>query len=196
MARIKRAYTKTKAKPGRKVKFRRQSYTSELKSKATAWKLVYGMKQTAIQKKLKDEYGIEVAMPTLYSWVANEKKSYCTWWPDNKFNPKQTSDPPKKWLVKSTRKTEYHQSSNAGHNGTTVPYLCTLCQRRFKSKVNLTKHVYWHTINNDNRDDDPADPMEVIETPDEDEFNRFTMSITITITIFCIISWMASNINH
>ena len=76
MARIKRAYTKTKAKPGRKVKFRRQSYTSELKSKATAWKLVYGMKQTAIQKKLKDEYGIEVAMSTLSSWILNRKKFY------------------------------------------------------------------------------------------------------------------------
>ena len=93
MARIKRAYTKTKAKPGRKVKFRRQSYTSELKSKATAWKLVYGMKQTAIQKKLKDEYGIEVAMSTLYSWASNEKKSLCTWQnPDKRFNPKQTPD--------------------------------------------------------------------------------------------------------
>ena len=81
---------------------------------ATSWKLVYDMKFTAIQKKLKDEYGIEVAMPTLYSWVSNEKKSLCTWWnPDKRFNPKQTSDLPKKWLVKSTRKTEYHQSSNA-----------------------------------------------------------------------------------
>ena len=130
-----------------------------------------------------------------------EKETLCTWWnPDKRFNPKQTPDLivdlPKKWLVKSTRKTEYHQSSNARHNGPTVPHLCTLCQRRFKSKVNLIKHVYWHTITDDNRDDDPADPMEVIETPDEDEFNRFTMSITITITIFCIISWMASNINH
>ena len=130
-----------------------------------------------------------------------KKKSLCTWWnPDKRFNPKQTPDLivdlPKKWLVKSTRKTEYHQSSNARHNDPTVPRLCKLCQRRFKSKVNLTKHVYWHTINDDNRDDDPADPMEVIETPDEDEFNRFTMSITITITIFCFISWMASNINH
>ena len=101
MARIIRASTETKGKQGRKVKIRRQTYPLELKKKATSWKLVYGMKFTAIQKKLKDEYGIEVAMPTLYSWVANEKKSYCTWWPDNKFNPKQTSDPPKKWLVKS-----------------------------------------------------------------------------------------------
>ena len=76
MARIKRAYTKTKAKPGRKVKFRGQIYTLKLKSKATAWKLVYGMKQTAIQIKWKDEYGIEVVMPTLYSWVSKRKKNY------------------------------------------------------------------------------------------------------------------------
>ena len=54
MARIIRAYTKTKGKQGRKVEIRQQTYTSELKSKAMAWKLVYGMKQTAIQNKLKD----------------------------------------------------------------------------------------------------------------------------------------------
>ena len=136
--------------------------------------------------------GLKLQCPLYIVGLQMKKKSYCTWWPDNKFNPKQTSDPPKKWLVNSTRKTEYHQSSNAGHNGPTAPYLCTLCQRRFKSKVNLTKHVYWHTINDDNRDDDPADPMEVIESQDEDELYRFT----ITITIFCFISWMASNINH
>ena len=76
MSRIKRAYTKTKGKQGRKVKIRRQTYPLELKKKATSWKLVYGMKFTAIQKKLKDEYGIEVAMPTLYSWVSKRKKLY------------------------------------------------------------------------------------------------------------------------
>ena len=176
MARMKRADPKTKGKQRPKLKIRRQTYTPELKSKATTWKLVSGMKMTAIQKKVKNQYGIEVALPTLYSWVSKRKKLF------------------KKWLVKSTRKTEYHQSSNARRNDPTVPHLCTLCQRRFKSKVNLTKHVYWHTINDGNRDDDPADPMEVIESQDEDELYRFT--ITITITIFCCISWMASNINH
>ena len=75
MSRIKRAYTKTKGKQGGKVKIRRQTCTSELKKKATSWKLVYGMKMTAIQKKLKDEYVIEVAMPTLYTWVSNRKKN-------------------------------------------------------------------------------------------------------------------------
>ena len=73
---MKRADPKTKGKQRPKVKIRRQTYTSELKSKATAWKLVYGMKLTAIQKKLKDEYGIEVAMLTLYNWVSNRKKLY------------------------------------------------------------------------------------------------------------------------
>ena len=93
MARIIRAYTETKGKQGRKVKIRIQTYTSELKSKATAWKLVYGIKLTAIQKKLKDEYGIEVAMPTLYSLVSKRKKTLCTWWnPDKRFNPKQRPD--------------------------------------------------------------------------------------------------------
>ena len=72
MARIIRASTETKGKQGRTVKIRR--HPLELKKMATSWKLVYDMKFIAIQKKLKDEYGIEVAMPTLYSWVANEKK--------------------------------------------------------------------------------------------------------------------------
>ena len=75
-----------------------------------------------------------------------------------------------------------------------------LCPRRFKSSVNLTLHVYWHTIKDqeviDNSDDDPADPMEVIESQDEDELYRFTITITITITFFCYISWMAYNLNH
>ena len=201
MARIIRASTETKGKQGRKVKIRRQTYPLELKKKAMSWKLVYGMKMTAIQKKLKDEYGIEVAIPTLYTWVADRKKTLCTWWkPEKKFKPKPRPEVlfalERKWFVKSTKKTEYHQSTNAGNNGPTVPHVCNLCQRRFKSKVNLTKHVFWHTINDDNRDDDPADPMEVIESQDEDELYTFTMSITITITIFCFISWMASNINH
>ena len=88
MARIIRASTETKGKQGRTVKIRR--HPLELKKMATSWKLVYDMKFIAIQKKLKDEYGIEVAMPTLYSWVSNEKKSLCTWWnPDKRFNPKQ-----------------------------------------------------------------------------------------------------------
>ena len=54
MAKSKRAYTKPKAKPGRKVKHRRQSFTLDLKSKARAWKLVDGMKTTAIRKKLNE----------------------------------------------------------------------------------------------------------------------------------------------
>ena len=76
MARMKRADPKTKGKQGTKVKIRRQTYTSELKSKATTWKLVSGMKMTAIQKKVKDQYGIEVALPTLYGWVSKRKKLF------------------------------------------------------------------------------------------------------------------------
>ena len=181
MARLKRADPKTKGKQRPKLIIRRQRYTSELKSKATTWKLVSGMKMTAIQNKVKDHYGIKVALPTLYGWVSKRKKIF------------------KKWLVKSTRKTEYHQSSTARGNDPTVPHLCKLCPRRFKSNVNLTLHVYWHTINDqeviDNSDDAPADPMEVIESQD-DELYRFTITIAITMTFFCYISWMASNINH
>ena len=68
MAKTKRAYTKPKAKPGRKDKLTRQSFTLEIKAKARAWKLVDGMKTTAIKKKLKDKYGLEVAMSTISTW--------------------------------------------------------------------------------------------------------------------------------
>ena len=68
MAKTKRAYTKPKAKPGRKVILRRRSYTLELKAKARAWKQVDKMKTIAIQKKLKDEYKLDVALSTVSTW--------------------------------------------------------------------------------------------------------------------------------
>ena len=68
MARTKRAYTKTKAKLGRKVILRQRSYTLELKAKARAWKKFDNMKTSAIQKKLKDEYQLDVALSTLSTW--------------------------------------------------------------------------------------------------------------------------------
>ena len=57
------------------------------------------------------------------------------------------------YLAKSTKKTEWHKSQKADRNGIIVPHQCKLCPRRFKCNVNLTLHVYWHTIN-DNIDDD------------------------------------------
>ena len=49
-----------------------------------------------------------------------------------------------------------------------------MCQRRFKSNVNLTLHVYWHTINDHNRDDDdPDDPMDNSESEDEESASQF-----------------------
>ena len=77
---------------------------------------------------------------------------------------------------------QYHKSTNGRRNVSTVSNPCKLCPRRFKSNVNLTLHVYWHTINNQERaqerDDDPDDPMEVIESydEDEDELYRFAAS--------------------
>ena len=72
MAKTKRTYTKPKAKPGRKVKLTQKSFTLEIKAKERAWKLVDGMKTTAIKKKLKDEYGLDVPRSTLSTWWNSE----------------------------------------------------------------------------------------------------------------------------
>ena len=61
--------SKTK-RPGRKVKATRQIYTLELKSKAKAWKQHDGMSLKEIKKKLKNDYGIDIAMSTLSTWWA------------------------------------------------------------------------------------------------------------------------------
>ena len=50
-------------------------------------------------------------------------------------------------LAKNARKTDWHESNNVRRNGSTVPNPCKLCPRRFKCNVNLTLHVYWHTMN-------------------------------------------------
>ena len=84
--------------------------------------------------------GLKLHCPLYIVGFQREKQTLCTWWkPDKIFNPNQRPDLlvdlDKKWLVKSTRKTEYHQSSNARHNDPTVPHLCKLCPRRFKSST-------------------------------------------------------------
>ena len=80
------------------------------------------------------------------------------------------------YLAKSTKKTEWHKSQKARRNGPSVPNPCKLCPRRFKCNVNLTLHVYWHTMNDQERaqemNDDPDDPMAVNNnnnSEDEDE---------------------------
>ena len=72
------------------------------------------------------------------------------------------------YLCKSSKKTEYHKSTLVSKNVTTATYVCKMCQRRFKCQVNLTLHIYWHTIKDHFRDDgDPDDPMDNSESEDE-----------------------------
>ena len=77
------------------------------------------------------------------------------------------------YLAKSTKKTEWHKSQKARRNGPSVPNQCKLCPRHFKCNVNLTLHVYWHTMNDQKRaqemNDDPDDPMAVDNSNSEDE---------------------------
>ena len=50
-----------KAKPGRKVKLKRKSYSLQLKVTAVAWKNIDKLKNSEIRKKLKDSYDLNVA---------------------------------------------------------------------------------------------------------------------------------------
>ena len=59
--------SKTK-RPSRKVNATRQCSCLELKSKAKAWKQHDGMSLKDIKKKLKDDYGLDIAMSTLSTW--------------------------------------------------------------------------------------------------------------------------------
>ena len=78
---------------------------------------------------------------------------------------------PTTWL--RVQKRQWHKSPKADRNGIIVPHQCKLCPRRFKCNVNLTLHVYWHTMNDQKRaqemNDDPDDPMAVDNSNSEDE---------------------------
>ena len=79
------------------------------------------------------------------------------------------------YMCRSSKKTEYHKSTRAECNGAraTCTHVCKMCHRRFKSSVNLTLHVYWHTINDHNRDDDPDDPVDNSENEDEESASQY-----------------------
>ena len=86
-----------------------------------------------------------------------------------------------RYLARSNGHTEYHKSKKARRNvnlGTVSPKKCQLCPRIFKSSVNLTLHVFWHTYRTENvtamnneDDADPDDPNEedVEDRSDEEE---------------------------
>ena len=58
-----------KAKPGRKVKLKRKSYSLQLKATAIAWKKIDKLKNSEIRKKLKDLYDLDVPDSTLSTWL-------------------------------------------------------------------------------------------------------------------------------
>ena len=79
-------------------------------------------------------------------------------------------------MCKSNNKTEHHKSKCTSKNLALAGYLCKLCPRKFKSEVNLTLHIYWHTIETQASDDvDFDEPMGNYDNEDEGQF-RFTAS--------------------
>ena len=53
-----------------------------------------------------------------------------------------------KYLAKSSKKTEFHKSTDAVRNDQVSPlkYPCNMCERKFKCQINITLHIYWHTV--------------------------------------------------
>ena len=82
-----------------------------------------------------------------------------------------------KYLARNNKKTEWHKSCNVQRNispGKTVPKPCELCPRIFKSEINFTLHIYWHTYRQDSRgtmNEDADDPSEQDNSSDEEEDN-------------------------
>ena len=50
-----------------------------------------------------------------------------------------------RYMASSSKKTEYHKSIKVHRNSEDTRYNCTQCERSFKSDINFTLHVYWHT---------------------------------------------------
>ena len=86
-----------------------------------------------------------------------------------------------RYLARSNGHTEFHKSKNVTRNldiGTVSPKRCEICPRIFKSSVNLTLHVFWHTyrkenvtgmINEDATDPDDPNEEDVDDTSDEED---------------------------
>ena len=67
------------------------------------------------------------------------------------------------YLAKNTKTTEWHKSCDVQRNvslGSTGDKSCKLCPRIFNSEFNFTLHVYWHTLNEQPRGEEPYDLME------------------------------------
>ena len=77
------------------------------------------------------------------------------------------------YLSKSNSKTEHHKSKDAARNLPFAGNQCRLCQRAFKSEVNLTLHVYFHTVSSEGNvaSDDPMGGEDEDEDEDEGDFH-------------------------
>ena len=64
-----------------------------------------------------------------------------------------------RYLASSSAKTEFHRDCNVGKNAG-GKWHCKMCQRIFKNQVNMTLHVYWHTIKEQGAAFDPDVPDE------------------------------------
>ena len=89
-------------------------------------------------------------------------------------------------MAKSTRKTEFHKSTNPERNSKAgLKHRCNECNRLFEDDVNLTLHLYWHTCNSkraiardlgqhdEDEDDDQSDEEDpnTISTAEDGVFN-------------------------
>ena len=52
-----------------------------------------------------------------------------------------------KYMARSSRKTEFHKSTNEARNTPRddLKHICNQCRRQFQDDINLTLHVYWHS---------------------------------------------------
>ena len=82
-----------------------------------------------------------------------------------------------RYLCKSSKKTEHHKSVSASQNSQVGIYMCKLCPRVFRCEVNLTLHVYWHTIQTHGNDiADIENPNEISDDEGEQEDFEFKFS--------------------
>ena len=74
-----------------------------------------------------------------------------------------------RYLSNSSQKTEFHKSTDAIRNTAgTLTHFCTQCPRKFKCKINMTLHAYWHTIK-DISTSDTDDTSDVDDPSQENE---------------------------
>ena len=76
-------------------------------------------------------------------------------------------------MCKSNKNTEFHKSVKTMRNAARANLECKLCPRKFKGKVNMTLHVYWHTIEQEGGIENPLDMSD--DEDDEEQF-KFTAS--------------------